>query len=125
MESKSAVVALGALAQDTRLAIFRLLVEAGPDGLAAGTIAARLEVAPPTLSFHLSQLATAGLVTSVRHGRSITYAADFEAMAALVDFLTRNCCEGRPELCLPAAAPAPAPARAASGCAPARPSRRS
>jgi ArsR family transcriptional regulator len=107
MESKSAVRALGALAQDTRLALFRLLVEAGPDGLAAGDIAERLGVPAPTLSFHLSQLSHAGLVVSLRQGRSILYSADFETMQALVDFLTQSCCGGRPELCAPAKAQRP------------------
>jgi DNA-binding transcriptional ArsR family regulator len=112
MESKSAVRALGALAQDTRLALFRLLVQAGPAGLAAGDIAERLNVPAPTLSFHLSQLSQAGLVLSVRQGRSILYSADFEAMQALVDFLTQSCCGGRPELCAPARAQRPSHATA-------------
>ena len=102
MESNTAVRALGALAQETRLALFRLLVKAGPDGLAAGEIAERLDVPAPTLSFHLSQLSHAGLVASAAPGRSILYSADFEAMQALVDFLTESCCGGRPELCRPA-----------------------
>jgi ArsR family transcriptional regulator len=104
METKAAVRALGALAQDTRLALFRLLVQAGPAGLAAGEIAERLGVPAPTLSFHLSQLSNAGLVVALRQGRSILYSADFEAMQALVDFLTESCCGGRPELCAPAKA---------------------
>jgi DNA-binding transcriptional ArsR family regulator len=104
MESKSAVRALAALAQDTRLALFRLLVQAGPKGLPAGEIAERLEVPAPTLSFHLSQLSNAGLVAPLRQGRSIVYSADFEAMQALVDFMTESCCGGRPELCAPAKA---------------------
>jgi ArsR family transcriptional regulator, arsenate/arsenite/antimonite-responsive transcriptional repressor len=101
MESNVAVRALGALAQDTRLALFRLLVQAGPGGLAAGEIAERLDVPAPTLSFHLAQLSHAGLVVSLRRGRSIVYSADFEAMQAIVDFLTKSCCGGRPELCAP------------------------
>jgi ArsR family transcriptional regulator len=111
MKSDSAVRALGALAQETRLALFRLLVEAGPPGLPAGEIAARLGVPAPTLSFHLAQLSRAGLAVSLRRGRSIVYSADFEAMQALVDFLTRSCCGGRPELCAPAPARRPSPVR--------------
>jgi DNA-binding transcriptional ArsR family regulator len=102
MESIDAVAALSALAQDTRLALFRKLVEAGPAGLAAGEIAEHLNVPAATLSFHLAQLSHAGLVTSTRHGRSIVYAADFTAMTTLVGFLTDQCCQGRPELCAPA-----------------------
>ncbi|MBI3454044.1 MAG: helix-turn-helix transcriptional regulator [Rhodospirillales bacterium] len=105
MEMKSAIVALGALAQDTRLAIFRLLVEAGPAGLPAGALAEQLAVAPATMSFHLAQLAQAGLVTSIRDGRSIIYAADFEAMGALVGYLTENCCRSQPEQCGPGCLP--------------------
>jgi DNA-binding transcriptional ArsR family regulator len=106
MESTDAVSALSALAQDTRLALFRMLVEAGPAGLAAGEMGERLGVPPATLSFHLTQLSHAGLVTSVRYGRSIVYAADFAAMRGLVDFLTENCCQGQPELCAPGCGPA-------------------
>ena len=101
METKTAVVALGALAQETRLAIFRLLVVAGPEGMAAGIIASRLNVPAPTLSFHLSQLSHAGLVRSVRRSRSILYTAEFDAMSRLLAFLTKDCCGGRPELCAP------------------------
>jgi DNA-binding transcriptional ArsR family regulator len=101
MKLSDAVGALGALAQETRLAIFRLLVQAGPEGLPAGVIAERLDVAPPTLSFHLAQLSNAGLVTSVRQSRSIVYAPDFEAMRGLVGFLTENCCGGDPSRCAP------------------------
>jgi ArsR family transcriptional regulator, arsenate/arsenite/antimonite-responsive transcriptional repressor len=115
MESKDAVAALGALAQDTRLALFRILVEAGPDGMAAGQLAERLRVPAATLSFHLAQLSHAGLVIATREGRSIIYAADFAAMTTLVGFLTDQCCQGRPELCAPKTKPAKArhnPARA-------------
>lgn len=94
MRSETAIRALGALAQEHRLAAFRLLVEAGPTGLAAGALAERLAIAPSSLSFHLAQLANAGLVAQVRQGRSIIYTADFAAMGALVGYLTENCCEG-------------------------------
>ncbi len=100
MEIKDAVEALAALAQETRLAIFRLLVEAGPDGLAAGQLAEALDVPPATLSFHLKELARAGLAHSRPEGRFVFYSADFERMAALMTFLTRNCCRGMPEECL-------------------------
>jgi len=94
MESKDVVTALSALAQETRLAAFRELVEAGPAGLPAGQLAEKLDVASPTLSFHLAALTQAGLVSATRDGRSIVYAADFTAMTALVAFLTENCCRG-------------------------------
>ena len=92
---------LGALAHGTRLAAYRLLVGAGPGGLAAGEIARRLKVPPPTLSFHLRDLADASLVVQRRNGRSHIYAADFKTMNALMTYLTANCCGNRPELCAP------------------------
>lgn len=92
METKFAVAALAALAQDTRLAIFRLLVEAGPPGVPAGGIAAQLGIAAPTLSFHLKELARAGLVGAEAQGRFVVYRADFDAINSLVGFLTENCC---------------------------------
>ncbi len=110
MKQISAIRALGALAQETRLDIFRLLVQHGPEGLAAGEIAARLRLPAPTLSFHLNQLRFAGLVTSHRRSRSIIYAANYQTMGDLLGYLTQNCCGGRPELCapvLPAAACGP------------------
>lgn len=85
---------LAALAQPHRLAVFRLLVIAGPDGRAAGAIAGDLGLPASSLSFHLAHLKRAGLVTAVRDGRSLRYAADFAAMRGLVDFLTENCCSG-------------------------------
>lgn len=94
METKEAVKALAALAQDTRLATFRLLVETGPDGLPAGTIAGRLGLPAATASFHLSQLANAGLIRSRTEGRFVIYSTDFERIQALIGFLTDNCCEG-------------------------------
>lgn len=105
MESKLIVGALAALAQETRLAIFRLLVEAGPDGMAAGAIAERLGLPPATLSFHIAQLDRAGIVAARRVGRSIRYAAHFPAMQALIAALSESCCAGDPEACgLPAPA---------------------
>jgi len=92
METIDAVRALGALAQESRLAIFRLLVQQGPSGVAAGEIAAALGVSPATLSFHLKELSHAGLVKSLQQGRFIFYSADFDAMNTLLGFLTENCC---------------------------------
>lgn len=102
MEKKEILNALAALSQETRLDVFRVLVEVGRDGLAAGDLGERLGVAPSSLSFHLAQLKHAGLVTAIRDGRQIIYAANFAAMNGLVAYLTDQCCEGRPELCLPA-----------------------
>jgi len=109
MKMSTAVAALGALAQETRLEIFRLLVQKGPAGLAAGEIGDRLGLPSPTLSFHLNQLRFAALVTSRRASRSIIYSANFKAMNGLLAYLTENCCAGQPELCAPdACAPATA-----------------
>ena len=94
MEKTDAVTALAALAQDNRLDVFRLLVQAGPDGMAAGAIAEALDLAPNTLTFHFDRLRMAGLATVRREGRSMIYAARFEIMNALVGFLTENCCGG-------------------------------
>jgi DNA-binding transcriptional ArsR family regulator len=107
METNDAVAALGALAQENRLDVFRLLVQAGPDGLPAGQIAERLKLASPTLSFHLAQLKHAGLVQSKREGRSLIYAADYDGMNALMEFLTENCCGGVSTTCrMPTCEPA-------------------
>jgi ArsR family transcriptional regulator, arsenate/arsenite/antimonite-responsive transcriptional repressor len=103
MKKSSVVAALGALAQETRLDIFRLLVQKGPAGLPAGEIGERLHQPPPTLSFHLNQLRFSGLITSRRESRSIIYSANFKAMTDLLAYLTNNCCEGRSELCAPEA----------------------
>ena len=100
METKSAVASLTALAQETRLSVFRLLVERGPEGMAAGEVGNKLDVPPATLSFHLKELSHAGLVTSRQDGRFVYYAAKFEHMAALMSFLTQNCCRGIPQECL-------------------------
>jgi len=94
MEKQDVIDALGALAQETRLDIFRLLVQAGPEGVPAGRIGARLGLPAPTLSFHLTQLRHAGLIQPRRAGRSIIYAADYAAMNGLMGFLTENCCRG-------------------------------
>jgi DNA-binding transcriptional ArsR family regulator len=94
IQSADAIKALGALAQETRLAIFRQLVQSGPSGVAAGAIADALDVPAPTLSFHLAQLANAGLIRSRQEGRFVYYSADFDAMNGLVGFLTENCCGG-------------------------------
>ena len=94
METKQAIQALSALAQESRLAIFRLLIQAGPAGMAAGAIGEALELPPATLSFHLSGLTRAGLAQSRQDGRFVIYNADFAAMNALVGFLTENCCQG-------------------------------
>lgn len=99
MKTKNAVTALAALAQESRLAVFRLLVQAGPHGLAAGLIARRLGIAPSSLSFHLKELSHAGLITSHHEGRSVIYAANFTAMSRLLGYLSDNCCGGNP--CLP------------------------
>jgi len=100
MEIKTAVTALAALAQETRLSIYRMLVEAGPEGVAAGRIGEALEVPGATLSFHLKELARAGLVSSRQDKQFIYYAVDFERMAELMTFLTQNCCQGMPQECL-------------------------
>jgi DNA-binding transcriptional ArsR family regulator len=94
METSKVVEALSALAQATRLAVYRLLVECGPEGLAAGAIGEKLDLPPPTLSFHLAHLARAGLVRGRQEGRFIFYSADFENMNQLVGYLTENCCGG-------------------------------
>ena len=94
METKQVIGALGALAQETRLAIFRLLVETGPQGLPVGTIAESLGLANATLSFHLKELTNAGLTMAAPNGRSIIYSVNFSTMNGLVDYLTENCCAG-------------------------------
>jgi len=103
MDIKTATGSLAALAHDGRLAIFRLLVKAGPDGMAAGGIARKLATAPNTMSAQLLVLSNAGLVRARREGRSIIYAADFDKIGALLLFLTKDCCGGRIEICAPLA----------------------
>ena len=101
METEGAVVALEALAQASRLGIFRLLVEAGPGGLPAGRIAEEMDLPAPTLSFHLAQLKHAGLVACERQGTSLIYSADFAVVNDLVGFMTENCCGGDARQCAP------------------------
>lgn len=103
LETPSAVAALSALAHDGRLQVFRLLVRAGPDGLAAGEIARATGALPNTLSSNLSILAGAGLVASRREGRSIIYTAAYDRMRELLAFLMEDCCGGAPEICAPLA----------------------
>lgn len=95
METKNVIEALSALAQETRLGIFRLLVQAGAEGIAAGKLAEMLGTPAPTLSFHLQQLRHAELVDSVRNGTQITYMANYNAMNELIAYLTENCCQGQ------------------------------
>jgi len=101
MNETKAVEALTALAQETRLAVFRLLVHQGPEGLPAGQIAAKLAANPSTMSHHLAHLQRAGLLRSWRVQRQIFYAADFDGMGRLLSFLTGDCCQGHPEICQP------------------------
>jgi DNA-binding transcriptional ArsR family regulator len=109
MEKEQAIAALAALAQENRLEAFRLLVQAGPEGMAAGEVAAALNVPANTLSFHYGRLRNAGLVKVQRRSRSLIYSAKYETMNALLGYLTENCCQGKPEDCAPAAcAPADA-----------------
>ncbi len=110
MEKSNAVAALAALAQESRLDVFRLLVQAGPAGLPAGEIAGALKLAPNTLTFHFDRLRAAGLVTVRRDGRSMIYTARFETMNDLLGYLTQNCCGGAADTCLPAPRCAPAAA---------------
>ncbi|MBT3400864.1 MAG: helix-turn-helix transcriptional regulator [Rhodospirillaceae bacterium] len=99
MEENEAIRGLSALAHETRLRVFRVLVVEGPGGLAAGAIAARLDVPPSTLSTHLGLMEGAGILRRSRVRRQIFYAADFEGIRRLLTFLTADCCQGRPELC--------------------------
>jgi len=101
MENKNAVTALAALAQESRLAVFRLLVRHAPDGLTPGVIGEQLELPAPTLSFHLKTLAQAGLVTAIQEGRYVRYRAEIPAINELISFLTEDCCGGNSQLCSP------------------------
>jgi DNA-binding transcriptional ArsR family regulator len=104
MKIEAAAGILSALAHDGRLAVFRLLVKAGPEGLAAGDIARKLDTQPNTMSAQLLVLSHAGLIRARRDGRSIIYTADFAQMTLLLKFLTEDCCNGRPEICAPLSA---------------------
>lgn len=101
MKQSQALLSFAALAQDTRLAILRLLVRAGPEGMAAGAIADAVGVSPSNLSFHLKELERAGLIGARREARSIIYNADYPALRGLIQFLTEDCCAGRREVCGP------------------------
>lgn len=103
METKIVITALSALAQESRLAVFRLLVQNGPQGLAATKIAETLALAPSSLSFHLKELTYAKLISQAREGRSLIYSANFETMNGVLGFLTENCCGGNP--CTPVCVP--------------------
>ena len=109
MEQTDAVAALAALAQDNRLDVYRLLVQAGPDGLSAGAIADKLDLAPNTLTFHFDRLRVAGLVDVRRDGRSMIYSARYDTMNKLIGYLTDNCCGGNP--CSPVCEPACVPSK--------------
>lgn len=104
MDERAAVEAFGALSQETRLRMIRALVVAGKDGLAAGAVAEAVEASSSSTSFHLANLERAGLVHSRRESRSIVYTADFTGLSDLVAFLMRDCCQGHPEVCVPASA---------------------
>jgi ArsR family transcriptional regulator len=119
MDERHAIAALGALAQETRLALFRLLVTVGPEGLPAGVIADRVGVLPASLSFHLAQLVHAGLITQRRLSRQLIYSAEYGAMTDLLAYLTENCCGGGAS-CVPTCNPADAFATGESDEAPAR-----
>jgi len=111
MRKADAIMALAALAQEHRLETYRLLVQAGPEGIAAGEVAEAIGLPPNTLTFHFDRLRQAGLVTVRREGRSMIYAARYDTMNALLGYLTENCCKGAPETCAPAAVCRPARGR--------------
>ena len=106
MDTQIAISALAALAQETRLSIFRLLVQAGPDGMTVGRIGEALEIPAATLSFHLKELSRSGLLSSRQESRFIWYFANYQAMNDLIGYLTENCCRGQPEACDAACVPA-------------------
>lgn len=114
MELKNTTIALAALGQATRLSVFRLLVEAGPQGSMPSEIAEALSLPSTTLSFHLKELTAAGLIQREPRGRYICYRADFDAMNGLIEFLTRNCCGGEQSRCLPVSRPSPKDAQKVS-----------
>ncbi|MGR9225647.1 ArsR/SmtB family transcription factor [Rhizobium leguminosarum] len=106
MDQRQALVAFGALSQETRLHIVRMLVVSGPNGMAAGAIAEKAEVSPSNISFHLKELERSGLITQQRESRSIIYTANYEALGGLIRFLMEDCCGGNPQICAPTAAAA-------------------
>ncbi|NWJ26083.1 metalloregulator ArsR/SmtB family transcription factor [Rhizobium sp. RM] len=101
MEERQALASFGALSQESRLQIVRMLVVAGPDGMSAGSIAERLEASPSNVSFHLKELDRAGLIGQQREARSIIYTANYDALSGLVRFLLEDCCAGHPDICKP------------------------
>lgn len=103
LNDQQALTAFSALSQETRLRIVRMLVVAGPDGMAAGVLAERAAVSPSNISFHLKELEHAGLIVQRRESRSIIYRADIETLGGLIRFLMEDCCGGHPEICAPAA----------------------
>jgi DNA-binding transcriptional ArsR family regulator len=109
MDERQATLAFGALSQETRLRIVRMLVIAGPIGMAAGAIADEAGVAPSNVSFHLKDLEHSGMVSSRREARSIIYSANYETLSGLIQFLMKDCCAGHPEICTPALAVACCP----------------
>lgn len=113
IDAQQAIIAFAALSQETRLQMLRLLVAAGPEGLAAGVISDRVEVSPSNASFHLKELERSGLISAHRDSRSIIYAVNFDALSGLIRFLMEDCCDGRPEICAPVLS-------AAACCAPAK-----
>ncbi|RXT24217.1 transcriptional regulator [Rhizobium leguminosarum] len=115
MDQRQALIAFGALSQETRLHIIRMLVVSGPDGMAAGAIAEKAEVSPSNISFHLKELERSGLIAQQRESRSIIYTANYEALGGLIRFLMEDCCGGNPEICAPAAAVAACCAPATKG----------
>ncbi len=106
METGNVLEAMAALGHEARLGVFRLLIQAGPDGLQAGEIAERLQIPPNTLTFHLTRLRYADLISSSRDGRNIIYSANYERMQNLIGFLNENCCERSPDGCPPECEPA-------------------
>lgn len=114
MDEGQARTAFAALSQETRLCIVRMLVRAGPDGLAAGAIADMADVSASNVSFHLKDLEHAGMIASRREARSIIYSADYGTLSALIQFLMKDCCAGHPEICTPALAQACCPPPATS-----------
>lgn len=103
MEQRQALGAFAALSQETRLQILRLLVVAGPEGMAAGALAVKVEVSPSNISFHLKELEHSGLIGAQRRSRSIAYTANYESLGSLIRFLMEDCCSGHPEICAAAA----------------------